>query len=115
MKTNEMIKYKEGFISKIKNFFKSLFQRKEHNYEQTEKKNGEKIENIEQNEFLNNMQIDEKPENKAIKKDSFLKEIEGNEELLNLLSIGRLKKLEEYYSGIIAENEIKIKRLKTEQ
>lgn len=43
---------------------------------------------------------------------NFLKEIEGNEEKLNMLSIDRLKKLEKYYDNIIAENDKKIKKLK---
>ena len=41
----------------------------------------------------------------------FLKEIDGNKEMLNMLSIERLKILEKYYDNIIEENNKKIKRL----
>jgi hypothetical protein len=41
----------------------------------------------------------------------FLKEIDGNKEMLNMLSIERLKRLEKYYDNIIEENNKKIKRL----
>lgn len=47
-----------------------------------------------------------------MKKDNFLKEIEGNPEKLNMLSIDRLKKLEKYYDSVIEENDRKIKKLK---
>ena len=42
--------------------------------------------------------------NKEIKKRAFLKEIDNNEELLNMLSIDRLKKLEKYYEEMIDNN-----------
>lgn len=39
-------------------------------------------------------------------------EINANDEALNMLSIDRLKKLEQYYDEIIRQNDAKIKRLK---
>ena len=50
--------------------------------------------------------------NNDMEKDNFLKEIEGNAEKLNMLSIDRLQKLKKYYDSIIAENDKKIKKLK---
>lgn len=46
------------------------------------------------------------------KKKAFLKEIEGNEKLLRLLSSDRLKKLIAYYDDVIKKNNETIKRLK---
>ena len=43
---------------------------------------------------------------------AYIEEIKGNEEVLNMLSIDRLKKLEKYYDSVIAENEKKIRKLK---
>ena len=114
--SNEMIEYKESFITKIRKFFKKLFGRtieKENDLQQisTEKTNEVK-QDIKQNRFINEIKVDTKEVDKVIKKDNFLKEIDGNEEALNMLSIERLKKLEEYYDDIISENEKKIKKLK---
>ena len=53
-----------------------------------------------------------KATNIVIERNLFLKEIEGNEEKLEMLSIDRLKKLEKYYNNIIEENNEKIKKLK---
>ena len=47
-----------------------------------------------------------------VEKSNFLKEIDGNEKLLRLLSSDRLKKLNAYYDGIIEKNNKTIRRLK---
>ena len=63
-------------------------------------------------DFIDNIKIDTKVVDSVIDKKNFLEEIKGNEEVLNMLSIDRLKKLEKYYDSVIAENEKKIKKLK---
>ena len=61
---------------------------------------------------ITDISVDDKTINNVIEKNNFLKEIEGNEEKLNMLSIDGLQKLEKYYDNIIAENDRKIKKLK---
>ena len=65
-----------------------------------------------QNNFINDLKIDAKLANTVIEKNNLLKSIEGNEEALKMLSIDRLKKLDEYYNNIIEQNNEKIKKLK---
>ncbi len=115
MNNNGMIEYKESFITKIKKFFKILFGKKEEqdNYVKQENVNEiseEKNERL--NDFIDNIKIDIKGVDSVIDKKNFLEEIKGNEELLNMLSIDRLKKLEKYYDSVIAENDKKIRKLK---
>ena len=113
MNNNGIIKYKENFIIKIKIFFKRIFGKGKvqyNNYSQEEYTN--KIEEKQQNNFINDIKLDTKIVDSVIEKKNFLEEINGNEEALNMLSIDRLKKLERYYDGIIAENEKKIRKLK---
>lgn len=123
MNNNGMIEYKESFISKIKNFFKNLFGKKEEQNSYSYQENideikQEKIE-AEQHEFdsnkkqfINNIRVDSNVNNKVVERKNLLKQFEGNEEALNMLSIDRLKKLEKYYADIIKQNEEKIKKLK---
>lgn len=115
MNNNGMIEYKESFITKIKKFFKRLFGKKEEqdNYVQQEHVNEiseEKNERL--SDFIDNIKVDIKGVDFVIDKKNFLEEIKGNEELLNMLSIDRLKKLEKYYDSVIAENDKKIRKLK---
>lgn len=116
MSNNGMIEYKESFISKIKKFFKRLFgkQEEQYNYIQEEQPINEiKEERLEkQYRFTNEIKVDAKVVDSVVEKNNFLKEIEGNEEALNMLSIDRLKKLEKYYDNIIKQNNEKIKKLK---
>ena len=115
MKNNGMIEYRESIISKIKNIFKSAFRKNEANnyYVQNESTNEIKQENKEvQNTFIDDIKVNESLSNGVIERNKFLKEIDGNEEALNMLSIDRLRKLEGYYDSVIAENEKKIKKLK---
>lgn len=108
MNNNGMIEYKEGIISKIKNFFKKLFENQEKQHiNEIKKKKEEK-----QESFINEIKVDGKVVDSVIERKNFLKEIDGNEEALNMLSIDRLKKLEEYYNNIIEQNNVKIKKLK---
>lgn len=108
MNNNGMIEYKEGIISKIKNFFKKLFENQEK--QQINEIKGKKEEK--QENFINGIKVDGQVVDSVIERKNFLKEIDGNEEALNMLSIDRLKKLEEYYNNIIEQNNVKIKKLK---
>ena len=110
MKNNELIEYKEGFFSKIKNFFKNLFKNnKEVEIVQYE----ENIDNeIKTNDnFLNGIKVETNDINTLIEKKDFLKEIDGNIEMLNMLSIERLEKLKKYYDNVIEENTKKIENI----
>jgi hypothetical protein len=111
---NGLIEYKESFISKIKKFFKVVFGKSEgnDNYMPKESINELNKNNDWQNNIINDLKVDAKTANIAIEKNNFLKEIEGNEEALKMLSIDRLKKLEKYYNNIIEQNNEKIKKLK---
>lgn len=112
MSNKGMIVYKENFLTKIINFFKNLFGKKEEQYN-TVNENVKKIAQEEkQDKFINEIKVDTKMVDTALKKENFLKEINGNTELLNMLSIERLRKLEKYYDNVIEQNEKKIKKLK---
>ena len=63
------------------------------------------------NKFFNNIKIESDDINKFVKRKEFLDEIDGNVELLQKLSVERLKQLAEYYDKIIEENKIKISKL----
>ena len=108
MKNNEMIKYKESFIYKIKSFLKKIFGRQKYSNIQEELVNKEE----KKNSFIDTLKVDEKLVDAVVERKKFLKEIEGNEKALNMLSMDRLKKLEEYYDNIIEQNNAKIKKLK---
>ena len=111
MNNNGMIEYKENFMTRIKKIFKKMLGKKEeqYNYVRQEPVN-KKSERL--SDFIDNIKIDTKVVDSVIDKKNFLEEIKGNEEVLNMLSIDRLKKLEKYYDSVIAENETKIKKLK---
>ena len=111
MNNNGMIEYKENFMTSIKKIFKKMLGKKEeqYNYVRQEPVN-KKSERL--SDFIDNIKIDTKVVDSVIDKKNFLEEIKGNEEVLNMLSIDRLKKLEKYYDSVIAENEKKIKKLK---
>ena len=110
MNNNGMIEYKENFMTRIKRIFKKMFGKKEeqYNYVRQEPVN-KKSERL--SDFIDNIKIDTKVVDSVIDKKNFLEEIKGNEELLNMLSIDRLKKLEKYYDSVIAENDKKIRKL----
>lgn len=114
MNNNGLIEYKESFISKIKNLFKRIFGKSEeqYNYMQEEHINELKKNNYWQNNIINDLKVNVKETNTVIERNNFLKEIEGNEEALKMLSINRLKKLERYYNDIIEKNNEKINKLK---
>ena len=62
--------------------------------------------------MINDLKVNSGAANIVAKRNKFLKEIEGNEKILKMLSIDRLKKLEKYYNTIIEKNNEKIKVLK---
>lgn len=72
-------------------------------------------ENSVHDQFVNDIKVDPKTFNSLVEKENFLKEIENNEEILKMLSVERLQKLEKYYDNKIKENEEKIKKLKAKQ
>ncbi|MBQ2835751.1 MAG: hypothetical protein IJE68_02825 [Clostridia bacterium] len=112
MSNKYLIEYKPSFILKIKNFLKKLF-RKQIREEENETYNQiETLKNIKQDNFLNGLKIDIDVSTQVKEKIKFLEEIDGNAEMLSKLSIDRLKKLEQYYNGIIEENDKIIKKLK---
>lgn len=122
MKNNGMIEYKESFISKIKKFFKKFLGKKEEQNSYSYQENIDEIkqEKIEeeheldsnQNQFISNIKVDSNVNNQIIERNNLLKQLEGNEEVLNMFSIDRLKKLEKYYTDVIKQNDEKIKKLK---
>ena len=116
MEDKQLIVHKENFITKIKNFLRSLFKSKEEQnisvLEIANIENKETVFNQRENEFLSDIKVDNKDINNFIGRNNFLEYINGNVEALKLLSVERLRKLEEYYDNIIKENEIKIEKLK---
>ena len=116
MKNNDMIEYKENFISKIKRFLSNIF-RKSKNQEvskfQSEVSNESKVDfNKVENDFFDNIKFDPSAANKVVEKKKFLEYIDGNVEALKMLSIDRLRKLKEYYDGVIEENNKIIEKMK---
>ena len=116
MGNKSMIEYKEGFISKIKNFFKNLFKReqKETEYiaETSDFNNAEVNINKTESEFFNDLKVDTSDIDKFMDKNNFLEYIDGNVEALKMLSVDRLKKLKEYYDEVIEKNDKIIEQLK---
>lgn len=115
MNNNGIIKYKENFITKIKKFFKKIFEIKEEQYKNVQQEPVSKIteeKNEMQSNLIYNIKFDTKIVNSVVDKKNFLEEIKENKKVLNMLSIDRLKKLEKYYDSVIAENEKKIRKLK---
>ena len=114
MNNKEMVEYKEPFISRIKKFFKNLFN-KEQLYTDTKKVSNDPEQKIKmkknENDFFNDIKVNGIEKNDVYKKKAFLDEINENPEALNMLSIDRLKKLEEYYDDIIKQNDEKIKKM----
>lgn len=62
--------------------------------------------------YINDLKVDTKEINTIIERNKFLKKINGNESILRMLSVDRLKKLEKYYDNIIEQNNRQIMNLK---
>ena len=98
------IKYKDGFFSNI-------FKKKSVINELSEDIKENKVEiNSKENEF-DKMKLSS---SKVKVKDDILTLIDNNPELINTLSIDKLKELDSMYDEIIEENDRKIKKLKRE-
>lgn len=111
MENKQLIEYKEGFMSKVRKFFKNLFGKNKHGYnyiKELESINSQAVNKTNEDKFLNDIKVDNSIVSKEINQKKFLQEIDGNEEALNKLSIDRLRKLEKYYADVIKENEKKI-------
>lgn len=109
MNNNGLIEYKESFISKIKKLFNRILGKSEEDYNYVQQETTTKLK---KDNIINDLKVDTKATNIMIKRNNFLREIEGNEEALKMLSIDRLKKLENYYNNIIEQNNEKIRGLK---
>lgn len=92
----------------IQTIYNQAYKDEERYYEDLQ----EEDERKKKDKFVTKLKVDSREVNNVVKKDNFLKEIEGNPEKLNMLSIDRLKKLEKYYDSVIEENDRKIKKLK---
>ena len=116
MNNKGIIEYKEGFISKIKKYFKNLFKNKkeENNYvEEIFNFNDAEITTAQkESEFFNDIKVDTSDIDKYMDKKNFLEYIDGNVEALKMLSVDRLRKLKEYYDGVIEKNDKIIENLK---
>lgn len=114
MSNNSMIEYKKSFISKIKDFFRNLFKSKKETNTYTSEVSELNNETIifKENEFFNDIKVDTSDIDKYMNKKNFLEYIDGNVDALNLLSVDRLRKLKEYYDGIIEENNKIIDKLR---
>lgn len=66
-------------------------------------------------EFANRYKVDSKDTDKVLEKKTFLEMLNGNDKVLNMLSLERLEQLEKYYSDIIKQNDEKIKKLKSKK
>lgn len=108
-----MIIFKENnFFLKIKRCFykikEKLFgKRKDFENSEITETGGQ---NNQEDSFKQEIKVDTSEIDALYLKKDFLKEIDGNAELLEMLSIDRLKKLENYYDEVIKQNELKIKK-----
>ncbi len=102
------IKYKDGLFNKIKMFF-SNFIKKKPAIEEPIKEN--KVEISSKETEFDKMKV---ASNKVKIKEDILTLIERYPELIDSLSIDKLKELDSMYDEIIEENDRKIKKLKRE-
>ena len=116
MSNKSIIEYKEGFISKIKKFLKNLFKNKkeENNYvaEKSNLNNTKTASDQKESDLFNDIKVDTSDIDKYMDKKNFLEYIDGNVEALKMLSVDRLRKLKEYYDGVIEKNDKIIENLK---
>ncbi|MBR2587772.1 MAG: hypothetical protein IKD77_01020 [Bacilli bacterium] len=112
MNQNGLIVYRESFVSRLRNFFRSFFGRRrvQQKYMRRETIYGTQLE---ADNIQNNYWNDSKTNNKSTEyeRKNFLKEIEENNGALNMLSTSILRKLEKYYESVIERNNKKIKKL----
>jgi len=111
MKNNLPEKYENSFFTKIKRFFANIFRKNNKVLEQNEIKKEQKTE---LNKTENKFQDMKKLSKKAELKKEILDMIEKQPDLIESLSIEKLKELNCMYDAIIEENERKIKKIKRE-
>ena len=116
MRNKEIIEYKESFISKIKKYFKNLFKSKKEENDYVEEisnfNNTEIATAQKESEFFNDIKVETSDIDKYMDKKNFLEYIDANVEALKMLSVDRLRKLKEYYDGVIEKNDKIIENLK---
>lgn len=108
MKNKLPEKYKDSFFIKVKRFFNNIFCRKS-----SDKKIDQELKvevKIKENEFNKMKEIS----NKSKLKEEILDIIEKKPELIETLSVERLRELDRMYDEIILENDRKINKLKRE-
>ncbi len=113
--TNLPIKQENGFINKIKQFFRMLFYKKEKNILKEEIIENVKIGENKQvaNSFKERLETEVGNDYlKDIEKDEFIKKIEKNPNILYGLSLDRLEKLEKYYDKLLEKDRQELERLK---
>ena len=108
---NGLIEYKNNFITRIRNFFKRIFKRNINTYPNEKEFNNNTQDDNKKDKFIDDIKIDYNAVDIVVKKTLLLQEIEENDEVLNTLSIGKLRELEEYYDNVIKDNEEKIRKL----
>ena len=120
MKNNLPQEYNNGFLYKIKSFFKNLFHM---NKEITNDDTSTNQTNIEINEdnkaFVNELKVDNNVStNTSIsdeeKEDTIFKRIEENPDLLNDLSIEKLAEIERIYDKKISELDANINKISSQ-
>lgn len=109
MQDNKMIEYKSSWISKIKEFFKSIFHKNEEKVSNTEStvKGKNKKE-----EFFEQLHQEKSNTEKMADIREKVKKIEEDENYLQELSINELQEINKYYDKIIEENNNMIMKLK---
>lgn len=115
MSNKEMIEYKPSLISRIRNFFKKLFSTNKQDINSINMLTNDESMNktVSKTGFLEEVKVDTNEIDKIYRRKEFLNQINGNEEALNMLSIDRLQELRKYYDQIIEQNNLKIKKLKS--
>ena len=107
-----LIEYKGKFISKVKKKSKNgLKNQKEKNDNVTSIAKFKDLA-LKESKFFNDIKVDTTNIDKYMDKKKFLAYINGNIEALKMLSVDRLRKLTEYYDGVIEKNNKKIEKLK---
>ena len=112
MNNKELLEYKESFISKLKNLFNSKKEKNNYIVETSNLNDTKVISDEKESGFFDDIKVDTSDIDKYMDKKNFLEYIDGNVEALKMLSVDRLRKLKEYYDGVIEKNDKIIENLK---
>ncbi len=104
--TNLPYMQKNNLITRIKQFFRKLFYKKEKNT-----KKEEMIETIKQNDFRESIETQVKNNYLKEEKKQLIESIEKNPNLLYNLSLSRLENLENYYDELIEQDKLELKKI----